>query len=361
MIWTLNDKDIDFSDLQPDQLCNHFEGIFHLATKQGFCELVREAALVGANGFSLSPRAYNLGDPIHRDEFIDDFRITAAVGILKLYLCDRHAEILHTSSRIQHFLTLSKETKRILHLAIWAVNWYLRVQIYGEWPGVDISKHFRDRETCLEDDEWYDVVNLSYELSMVDQINAFAVQKQILGVSKLPLAERRLLHAGYHPIDHKIRSLLKLYFKHQPQCLVEGYRNIWVAKSPDSSCGKGIKLFSRLEDILDMERRMKGRTVQKYIESPLLDSNGGVKFDLRVWVLVTSVQPLQAHIYRRIYGRRCIEAFTANVDTLDPAIHLTNYSVQKKLARKRPNTGAMDDDEEPSLREESAPDLLFRE
>jgi hypothetical protein len=86
---------------------------------------------------------------------------------------------------------------------------------------------------------------------------------------------------------------------------------------------------------------MGGRTVQKYIEFPLLapvpsagkpdHSAACMKFDTRIWVLVTSFQPLQAHIFPTIYGRRCGTAYSTDLTTLgDSYAHLTNYSVQKK-------------------------------
>ena len=42
LIWTINDKDIEYSDLQQFQICNHFEGIEQLTTKRGFCELLKD-------------------------------------------------------------------------------------------------------------------------------------------------------------------------------------------------------------------------------------------------------------------------------------------------------------------------------
>jgi hypothetical protein len=86
---------------------------------------------------------------------------------------------------------------------------------------------------------------------------------------------------------------------------------------------------------------MGGRTVQKYIEFPLLapvpnsgkldDGAACMKFDTRIWVLVTSFKPLQAHIFPTIYGRRCGTAYSTDLSTLgDSYAHLTNYSVQKK-------------------------------
>ena len=58
-----------------------------------------------------------------------------------------------------------------------------------------------------------------------------------------------------------------------------------------------------------------------------------IKFDLRVWVLVTSFEPgnLIAFIYTAVYGRRCSVPYTSNVQNLDDNFgHLTNYSLQKK-------------------------------
>ena len=77
-IWTINEKDIDFGevDATPFQVCNHFEGMTNaLATKQGFCDLLRDLHWAGGDAAEVSPRSYNLGDAVHRDEFIDDFKV----------------------------------------------------------------------------------------------------------------------------------------------------------------------------------------------------------------------------------------------------------------------------------------------
>jgi hypothetical protein len=57
------------------------------------------------------------------------------------------------------------------------------------------------------------------------------------------------------------------------------------------------------------------------------------KFDLRIWVLVTSFQsnPVQAYIYPTVYGRRCGSEYSGEISTLnDHLVHLTNYTLQKK-------------------------------
>lgn len=56
----------------------------------------------------------------------------------------------------------------------------------------------------------------------------------------------------------------------------------------------------------------------------------GLKFDLRIYVLVTSLHPLEAFIYKEGFGRLSTVPFSLDPETLDKQfIHLTNYSIQK--------------------------------
>lgn len=143
----------------------------------------------------------------------------------------------------------------------------------------------------------------------------------------------------------KIRLLLRGLHQVWSQLYINGMRNIWIVKAPVVSRGAGLKLCSKLEDIFELEKRIAGRIVQKYVETPLLvpklptylnmNSNLSVqvKFDTRVWVAVTSFEPLKAYVYSTIYGRRCSRSYSTSVRTLgDDYIHLTNYSVQKNAS-----------------------------
>lgn len=78
------------------------------------------------------------------------------------------------------------------------------------------------------------------------------------------------------------------------------------------------------------DARGTGRVLQKYCESPLL-VQGGRKFDLRVWVLVTDFDPLSVWIYDDCMVRLCSETFDLG-DTSDLRRHLTNVSVSKDSA-----------------------------
>ena len=68
--------------------------------------------------------------------------------------------------------------------------------------------------------------------------------------------------------------------------------------------------------------------ISKYIDKPLLV--GGKKFDLRLYVLVTSYRPLKVWIHTGGFARFCTAKYTPDVAELDNmTIHLTNVAVQK--------------------------------
>ena len=68
--------------------------------------------------------------------------------------------------------------------------------------------------------------------------------------------------------------------------------------------------------------------MQRYIKNPLLLN--GYKFDLRIYVLVTSVNPIEAFIYKEGFGRFSTQPFTLDpTDKANKYIHLTNVSINK--------------------------------
>lgn len=71
--------------------------------------------------------------------------------------------------------------------------------------------------------------------------------------------------------------------------------------------------------------------VQRYISSPRLV--GGRKYDLRLYVLVTSWSPLTAWMYRAGFARFSHTPFADPSETLgDLYRHITNVAVQKSSA-----------------------------
>lgn len=95
-------------------------------------------------------------------------------------------------------------------------------------------------------------------------------------------------------------------------------------KPAAKSRGRGIHLVNDISQVCYGEPMV----MQKYIKNPLLLN--GYKFDLRIYVLVTSVNPLEAFIYKEGFGRFSTQPFTLDPsDKANKFIHLTNVSINK--------------------------------
>lgn len=95
---------------------------------------------------------------------------------------------------------------------------------------------------------------------------------------------------------------------------------------PDSGCqGRGIFLTQDLERVDAMESQV----AQLYVQRPLLIE--GFKFDLRLYVLVTSVIPLRVYAFKDGLTRFCTEEYTrpSGNNLGKRCMHLTNYAVNK--------------------------------
>lgn len=68
--------------------------------------------------------------------------------------------------------------------------------------------------------------------------------------------------------------------------------------------------------------------VCEYIANPLLINN--LKFDLRIYVAVTGVNPLRVYIYEEGLTRLATEDFSLADKRFDKFAHLTNFAVNKK-------------------------------
>lgn len=102
----------------------------------------------------------------------------------------------------------------------------------------------------------------------------------------------------------------------------------WIMKPIGKAQGRGIFLFDKLSDISDWKRDATWKSdgalaaktadtyiVQKYVEQPY--TIGGKKFDLRLYVLVTSFSPLTFWIYRAGFARFSSSRYSQRKDDID--------------------------------------------
>jgi tubulin polyglutamylase TTLL9 len=147
----------------------------------------------------------------------------------------------------------------------------------------------------------------------------------------------------------------------------------WIAKPTARAQGKGIFLINDLRDVKEwkkanlpvkkkepdpfakpkkvkpvkdgeeapleaadpQKKELEPYIVQRYLEDPYLV--GSKKFDMRIYVLVTSYSPLTAWLYRSGFAR--FSGVRYSVDEKSLAAHATNVAVQKTAVGYDPETG----------------------
>lgn len=154
-------------------------------------------------------------------------------------------------------------------------------------------------------------------------------------------------------------------------------RKVFICKPPASARGQGIVIVSSLTDlnIILAQNHLTSNTsvpdadssaskqsnghkhgskpkgkarsnlvVQQYISNPCLLQNEA-KFDLRVYVLVTSFSPLRIFIHEEGIVRFASNKYSKNMDQIkNQFIHLTNYSVNKNSNEYLANNSADGED-----------------
>jgi hypothetical protein len=102
-------------------------------------------------------------------------------------------------------------------------------------------------------------------------------------------------------------------------------KRMYILKPNASSCGRGIRVvqgtskFTHKDDMI----------VSFYLQHPLLINNK--KFDLRIYVLVTSYNPLRVYMYDEGLARFATETYTNDPEVLkNKFVHLTNFSINKR-------------------------------
>lgn len=104
-----------------------------------------------------------------------------------------------------------------------------------------------------------------------------------------------------------------------------GVQNYWIMKPVGMSRGRGISIVRDVASLAYSQTSV----IQRYVERPLCLN--GYKFDLRLFVLVTSFRPLEAFVYNEGFARVSTERYSLDgADMANKFIHLTNSSIQKQ-------------------------------
>lgn len=120
-------------------------------------------------------------------------------------------------------------------------------------------------------------------------------------------------------------------------------QNHWIIKPAAASRGRGIQIIDDISDLPIKESCI----ISRYIPNPLLVN--GLKFDLRIYVLVTSYDPLRIYVYNEGLTRFASEPYRneagESAHMSNKFAHLTNYSINKKHEKFQNNEAADRDDQ----------------
>lgn len=204
--------------------------------------------------------------------------------------------------------------------------------------------------------EYFDHYYLEEHMKICHFRNHYELTRKNLMVKNLKRFRRQIERefgkgeaqkCDFFPMTYELPSEYHIFveeFKRNPG-------QIWIMKPIAKSQGKGIFLFRKLKDIVEWKKGEyqahlqsdqnkelpETYVVQRYINNPYLI--GGRKFDIRVYVLVTSYYPLRMWLYRGGFARFSNTRFS--MDAIDDTyVHLTNVAIQKLAPDYDPEKGS---------------------
>jgi len=372
LTWCTADTEADYRRLKPGEFFNHFRQNCALTTKVGLHQsLAEHSAATGANIDSFFPRCYVVTKGGERDDFVLDFRRSAALKVALMHLqldaaaqdsCSRPG----TAAYSCNFDVLGAAEAALL-------RWCKDLDPEHLDEEQDEERECRGTASAtaaaaLEEDAW-DAVVLYSELTQSQICTGEAV---IDGEAELMRHPRRRYHRigggdieeegrgrAKHPTGEVVAprplelrkwpefrshswgpapperraALEELLGRLEglfPQWALQGGwvgRNVWIIKPGTNSKGSGIECMNTLPELLHHCDTMPNRIVQKYIERPLTLFSGR-KFDIRQWVLVRSVSPLRVFLFSECYLRLCNGMYDLG-DLRDRERHISNWQVNK--------------------------------
>ncbi|XP_068903412.1 tubulin glycylase 3A-like isoform X3 [Tenebrio molitor] len=266
------------------------------ASKEGLALLLQQHYWFSEPGVSSVnfPRCYVLGFPDHFNNFVEDFRISACMGLLKWLVLKYDTENKFGIQSPEGQVPLNS-----LQFAIDRCSEFIEVQKH-----LDIDKEYQR----IWDHEWEQFLSHYYSV----------MHKGALFDTSID-----------HPLTMyyiKSKNILNELVKYWPEFNMDGMRNIWILKPGNKCRGRGIQLIKTIAEVEKVMNLKLKYVVQKYIEKPLLIHK--TKFDIRQWFIVANVQPLTIWMYRESYLRFSSQIFT--LDNFHESLHLTNHAVQCK-------------------------------
>uniref|UniRef100_A0A8B9W4U9 Tubulin tyrosine ligase like 4 n=1 Tax=Bos mutus grunniens TaxID=30521 RepID=A0A8B9W4U9_BOSMU len=206
------------------------------------------------------------------------------------------------SRNCMEFLTKPLSNEKVVRPAL----------IYSLFPNVPPTIYFGTPDERVEKLPWEQRKLLRWKMSTVTP----NIVKQTIGRSHFKISKRNDDWLGCW--GHHMKS--------------PSFRSIQEHQKPASARGIGIQVIHKWSQL----PKRRPLLVQRYLHKPYLIS--GSKFDLRIYVYVTSYDPLRIYLFSDGLVRFASCKYSPSMKSLgNKFMHLTNYSVNKKNAEYQAN------------------------
>lgn len=208
-------------------------------------------------------------------------------------------------------------------------------QVFEErgWIEWNVKKHEPNEWNILWTTKRYFTISSSYSLTAFQKLNHFKRTSQITKKDNLSRNIKRMranfgkIYSFYpksyqFPLQYS-EFVTMIKRKSSMKTVKHWSSSIWIAKPSNGRRGENITLFTDVSKL----QYSQPMIIQKYISNPLLI--GGYKFDLRIYVLITSFRPLKIYCYNDGLCRFSTKPYDIN-NINNIYSHLTNSSVNKK-------------------------------
>lgn len=281
-------------------MAGHFWKANEITRKAGLNNNLKNLYYKGIDILNFYPRAYELSEKTDLEDFIEDFKTTKAISILKSFINKTRKTPLNE----EMLLTAKQICERKLPLFTAEINNIK--QRLKEAQKTNIVNNDSNNEDCsiklITDREWEVIgeedMNVYYShISKLERQKKIGFNTNNSKRSSSKIEKNNitaLLHQGINEdsnlttndkkkenkesaIDSdlskyipEIESLLKKIKASMGQFALDGENNIWISKPGGLSRGRGILCVNNLNEVLGMIKLCNQTILQKYIENPLL-------------------------------------------------------------------------------------------
>ena len=338
VIYTFSDSSTNYREISPEVYFNHFENNQCVTSKQGLTKVMN------SSGADFYPQTVDLTDKSNIDIITEQYfkksmltlleknvkyfklRIGEKMrifkkGVLKsLSSSQRKAKFelfdANFATKVVKMIGAPVENFIVNYVHLEQLLYYLRT-LFKDFVGINDQvrrvSHLKLHAETISAMEAYAELSIPYESHSKEVLTSVGFSDEFWKT----------------PSDFLVFELYLYYqfFKQNGVLALSRKPLHWILKPCSKSKGVGITICDSNEGVRKHIEKNPYCVAQRYITNPFLALSGH-KFDIRVWVLVSSIEPLRVAFFPEFYLRLCSEKFDReNLSNLKA--HLTNFSVNK--------------------------------